>query len=874
VTPKKTSSKREKSPAQQPKPAAPEKPGLYQAIDNLSRPVQLVLVLVVLFIAMAVLYPELVFQNKIFMAGDTEAAASFGAAVKQVPAGGAGMPLWNPFLFAGMPSYGSLAYIPNLYPVSALLIQIKKFLPLPKSTWLLVHSFCLGLGVFLLLRGRSVSFLISVAAGCFMMWMPNHVAVGANGHGSQSCTVAYLPFALMFWDRLWRGKGILVNGSALAILLGFQMLRAHLQISYYTYVLLGLHFLFFSIVRIRDAARGRAADGAILPAWLQRRTGGVDGPPVRTAVFGVGYLAMILAVIVVASLFLSAVLYLPVHDYSQYSIRGSAEGGGLDYNYATSWSLHPAEMITMVLPHAYGFGKDLYYGHMPFTDYPNYLGLIVFLGALAAVLLARNRFTWFLVFVAAVTTLVSFGNFFPVLYGPLFKLLPYFNKFRVPVMILIVQQLAVVLLFGIGLEAFIRADRDRLKKAAWWGLLGSVVLLFVALVSQSYWSGGFADSVASRIRLAQSAQHQLTLARTAGELLGRDLIKLSLLAVLVFGLVFLYSRRRLTTTVLVLVLALLSFIDLYLVDRHIVHPEKFRSSDRLQIVREAKSYDDYLGLDPVLAFLKKEDRPFRVLPLNFNPDRQTNPFSGDFNSNRYMNAGISSIGGYHAAKLSDYQDYLQSLGTVLSQGRFQLIDMMNVRYYITPGQLPEMPGMLEKKWQGTNESGQPRLVYENLKAMPRIFFVADYRIAAGKTALQELLTGRIDLTKTAVLPRPPAVDPVSSEGSRAEITTYNLNEIHIDAHTESACIMVLSEVFYPRWQVFVDGVEGEILRANHILRAVSLSPGDHKIVFKYDDTVFRRGVIVSLATLVVLVVTLVLATVSSMRRKSQWKHSS
>ncbi|MFH1755347.1 MAG: hypothetical protein ABIA59_06550 [Candidatus Latescibacterota bacterium] len=326
--------------------------------EKLSWRYQLPIAVCVIFAAICVLYPELVFQNKIFLAGDTQAAASFAEATKQLPAGPSSYPLWNPFLFAGMPSYGSLAYAPNIYPVGLLLWAVKSVVPLPSSSWLLIHTFLLGLGMFLLLRDKGISFLIAVLAACTMMWIPNHVAVGANGHGSQACAVAYIPFALLLWDRMWRGKGILFNGSALAIILGFQMLRAHLQISYYTYALLGLHFLFFAALRLIDAVKGRDSGRSMMPGFLLKKFGN-DGNRASRAAAEMVYFASILAVVVAASLLISAVLYLPVHDYSQYSIRGAAEGGGLDYDYATSWSLHPSEMLTFILPYAFGFGKDL-----------------------------------------------------------------------------------------------------------------------------------------------------------------------------------------------------------------------------------------------------------------------------------------------------------------------------------------------------------------------------------------------------------------------------------------------------------------------------------------------------------------------------------
>ena len=56
----------------------------------------------------------------------------------------------------------------------------------------------------------------------------------------------------------------------------------------------------------------------------------------------------------------------------------------------------------------------------------------------------RIAATWFLAAAILFATVLSFGKFLPILYGPMFKWLPYFNKFRVPVMALIVQQLAAV----------------------------------------------------------------------------------------------------------------------------------------------------------------------------------------------------------------------------------------------------------------------------------------------------------------------------------------------------------------------------------------------------------------------------------------------
>ncbi len=102
-----------------------------------------------LLLAVAVLYREIVFEGKIFFASDNQAATSFAAVGKSQLASGS-YPVWNPFLFSGMPSYGSLAYTPYVYPVNYVLSILVRYLFFPQYTWLLFHTFLTGLGTFLL----------------------------------------------------------------------------------------------------------------------------------------------------------------------------------------------------------------------------------------------------------------------------------------------------------------------------------------------------------------------------------------------------------------------------------------------------------------------------------------------------------------------------------------------------------------------------------------------------------------------------------------------------------------------------------------------------------------------------------------------------
>jgi hypothetical protein len=855
--------------------------------ERLSRGRQVLVAAGLILCAILVMYPEIVFKDRVFLASDTEAAVSFATPIQKEMRESGGYPMWNPYLFSGMPSYESLSYNPYVYPVSVVTGFLTELLRLPNATWLLFHVFLLGFGVFLVLWDRGIHFLVSAFAGVAMMWMPHHVAVGAYGHGSQANAIAYIPYALLFWDRIWRGKRLVVNASALVIVLGFQLLRAHVQISYYTFALLGLHTLFFGAARIRSALKGGGdPEYPAVSGFLRRALRREQVPARRLAMIETWDLVFVFALVVVGALLVSAVLFLPVREYAPYSIRGASEAGGLDYGYATSWSLHPAESLTFLVPFSFGFGKILYHGHMPFTDYANYVGLVVVLFAALAVALVRSRFVWFLVLVIAATTFVSFGKYFPLVYNPLFKWLPYFDKFRVPVMVLIVQHFAFALLFAIGLSAALKSERPFLKKTALWGMALAAALLIVCIVTPGYWTGGYAASIAKNITAVKSSADQLQLARLSGAYLYKDLVKTAFVLLAAFALLWLYLAGRFGARVFVPAVCLVAAADLYIADLYVLHPERLYPKglvpvERVSIIKEKKVRDRFLEPDSVIAFLRsrsaREGSPagspetgYRVFPV-FHPSAPL--VGGDFTTNRYMNFGISSIGGYHPAKLGIYADFIKALETAAQRSNYHMIDVMNARYVVATHPFPNVP-QFEPVWEGADYDGRRHLVYENKSVLPRAFFAGSYRVFDADEMLALLPTlpaNGIDLSETVLLDKEPAVRPVSASGAEAVIRRYSLNEIRVDAKLPSPAILVLSEVYYPKWKVTVDGAEAEMLKADYVLRAVALPAGDHEVVFRYDTSTLKRGLWISVLTLGAAVVVLAASAAPAIRGKLQWK---
>lgn len=90
----------------------------------------------------------------------------------------------------------------------------------------------------------------------------------------------------------------------------------------------------------------------------------------------------------------------------------------------------------------------------------------------------------------------------------------------------------------------------------------------------------------------------------------------------------------------------------------------------------------------------------------------------------------------------------------------------------------------------------------------------------------------------------PRVPPTAAE--RVAVVSAAPDRIELTATAERPGLLVLADTFYPGWVAEVDGQPAAILRANRLMRGVTLREGPHRVVFRYRPLSVRAGGAVSL----------------------------
>jgi hypothetical protein len=92
--------------------------------------------------------------------------------------------------------------------------------------------------------------------------------------------------------------------------------------------------------------------------------------------------------------------------------------------------------------------------------------------------------------------------------------------------------------------------------------------------------------------------------------------------------------------------------------------------------------------------------------------------------------------------------------------------------------------------------------------------------------------------------------------------------VTVDVDTPGPALLRLADLWYPDWTATVDGHSAPVLKADYLLRAVPVPAGRHRVVFRYRSPAMRRGLMLSLGSLVAVLGLFGLDWVSRARKRS------
>src|SRR5690554_3166651 len=796
------------------------------------------LVVILLFIIAALAYFNPVLQGKKIFQSDFVQYTGMAKQQNDFRAETGEETYWTDAAFGGMPTYQLGAKYPNNY-IKELDLAIR-FLPRPAD-----YLFLYFIGMYILFLVLKVDYKLAFLGALAFGFSTYLIIILGVGHNAKAHAIAYMPLVLSGIFLTFRGK-YLYGFLLLTVSMALELVANHFQMTYYLMLLV----IIIGIVYLIDAVKKK-----LLPRYFK----------------AVG----IMAVGVLIAIGLNATNILATKEYADTSTRGKTEltinadgtpkdnKTGLDFDYITEYSYGKLESFNLFIPRFMGgssseaFPKNsktvevllqmgassqeanqilsqipMYWGDQTYVGAPAYIGAIIIFLAVLALFLLRGRFKWWTVSGFILVLLLSWGKNFSGLTEFFIEYVPLYDKFRAVSSIQVIIELILPIMAIVGLQKFFSQfdEEDGRKKALLWatGIVGGIAIIFLLFKSALF---DFASPYDAYFRDELGLQFVDAIREDRMALFTSDTLRSLIFVLLTAGVLWVYLIGKLKKGSAVVVLSILVLIDLVGVDRRYVNEEDFVQARLVEEPFEKNGAD--------IQILEDEDH-YRVY------DATTNAFNSA-RSSYFHNA----LGGYHAAKPGSMQDLFEFY---ISRGDIGILNMMNVRYIIVQ-----------------NKNGGP-VAQRNPYANGAAWFVEN--VLPAENANEEIqLLDSLDTKKTAVinkefLSKIPNEKIQRDSTATIELFSYKPNHLVYEASTKTPQLAIFSEVYYPKgWNAYINGKPAEHFRADYVLRAMIIPPGNNKIEFKFEPKVIQTGSTISLASSLIFVLILLGSLYYGFRKK-------
>ena len=725
---------------------------------------------------------------------------------------------WTNSMFSGMPAYHVGPFTKNYN----LFIYLHQVLGINLSSNSAGIIFVMMLCFYILVISMGISSWIALAGSFAYAFSTYNFIIITAGHVSKAWAIAYIPLIIAGVILTYKGKYTL--GGILTFLgLGLNISRSHFQITYYA----GFIILIIAIGYLIEGIKKKELKKFLIASCVL----------VGSALL---------------SILPNAVTFYSNYELGKTSIRSSSElsikddsqkGGGLDKDYAFSWSYGKAESLSLFIPNIMGGSSTaelttnselykelkrrgvadaeqyikqvpLYWGDMPFTSGPAYHGAVIFFLFILGLFIIQNSLRWYLLAATVLSLFLAWGYHFQWFNDLMFYYFPMYSKFRTVSMSLVIAQFTMPLLAILALWEFLSNYRDKtlmLKGIKWATIITGGITVIIILFGRSIFD--FTSVADSQIKSQVPDWFYKALLSDRARLMTADAFRTLLFILFSSSVLWLALKNFKWTKYIVPAFLILILADMWPIAKRYLNEDDFVNKNK-KFDFQTSAADNFI--------LKDKSPSYRVLNLN-------NPFN-EVNTSYFH----KSIGGYHGAKQRRYQEliehYIQpeivSIITVFSDKPVpEKIDSVLIESKVL--------NMLNAKYVLFNPAAQPLV---NVHAYGNAWFAGEYIIVDNADEeLQKLAT--IDPANTALIDKRFSemlenfTIPNNSEAS-IDLISYKPNELIYRYTSLKPELAMFSEVYYPSgWKTYINGKEVEHFRTNWILRGIILPEGEHELKF-------------------------------------------